>query len=80
MENIQKREGLVCVCAECKQVIATMGSVSTGAVPRVSHGICPACADRLYGDIFRGAHGGKHAGANPAPGGPPKPLSSAGAG
>lgn len=79
MEKIQKREGLVCVCAECKQVIGTVGRVSTGAVPRISHGICPACADRLYGDIFRRTPGGKPA-AYREPGGPLRPPSSAEAG
>ena len=79
MEKIQKREGLVCVCAECKQVIGTVGRVSAGVTPRVSHGICPACANRLYGDIFRGRRDGRPEGSG-EPGGPLRPPSSAGAG
>jgi hypothetical protein len=74
MEKIQKREGLVCVCAECRKVFNTVGSVSTGVTPRVSHGICPACADRLYGEIFRGQPDGKPA-ADRASGGPLRPPS-----
>ncbi len=53
MEKVQKRDGLVCVCAECKTVIRTIGTVPPGAKPLVSHGICPACAEKLYGEIFR---------------------------
>lgn len=54
MEKVQKREGLICVCAECKTVMRTIGVVPPGATPMVSHGICRACADKLYGEIFRG--------------------------
>lgn len=78
MEQIRKREGLVCVCAECKKVISVVGSVSAGAVPRLSHGICPACAERLYGEIFRGASRQRPADAGSS--GPLKPPSSAGGG
>jgi hypothetical protein len=53
MENVQKREGLVCICAECKKVIGTVGSFDASDVPLISHGICPACAERLYGSLFR---------------------------
>ncbi len=53
MEKVQKRDGLVCVCAECKTVIRTIGTISPGATPLISHGICPACAEKLYGEIFR---------------------------
>jgi hypothetical protein len=78
MEQIRKREGLVCVCAECKKVIRVVGNVSAGAAPRVSHGICPACAERLYGEIFRGVR--RTEPADERPGGPLKPPSSAAAG
>ena len=53
MEEVQKREGLVCICAECQKVIRTVGHVDPADAPLVSHGICPACADKLYGSIFR---------------------------
>ena len=53
MEKVQKREGLLCICAECKKVIRSAGTVSAGATPLVSHGICPECAEKLYGDLFR---------------------------
>ena len=55
MEKVQKRQGLICVCAECRSVIRTIGPVSAGETPLVSHGICAACAEKLYGEIFRGA-------------------------
>lgn len=49
----QKREGLVCICAECKKVIKIVGEVTSDSAPVVSHGICPECAQLLYGDLFR---------------------------
>jgi len=51
MEKVQK--GVVCICAECKKVIKVIGDAASPAAQTVSHGICPECADRLYGDIFR---------------------------
>jgi len=56
MEKVRKQEGLVCVCAECNRVIGVVGVVTPGASPRISHGICPECATKLYGDIFRKTH------------------------
>jgi len=53
MEKVQKSEGLICICAECKKVIKSLGTTVPSAHPLVSHGICPECAERLYGDIFR---------------------------
>jgi hypothetical protein len=53
MEKVQKREGLVCVCAECQKVIRTVGMIPPGTTPMVSHGICSECAEKLYGEIFR---------------------------
>jgi hypothetical protein len=72
MEKVQRHHGIVCVCAECGSVMRTIGQVAAGETPLVSHGICPACADRLYGDIFRaagpaGAAGGAPGGILPAP-------------
>ncbi len=52
MEKVQKREGLVCICAECRKVIRLVGNVTPGVTPVVSHGICPVCADKLYGHLF----------------------------
>ena len=54
LEKVQKREGLVCVCAECKKVIKVVGNVAADSAPLISHGICPECAERLYGSLFRG--------------------------
>ena len=53
MEKVQKREGLICICAECQKVIRSVGAVSEDAKPLLSHGICSECAEKLYGDIFR---------------------------
>jgi hypothetical protein len=53
MEKVHKRDGLVCLCAECKTVIRTIGTVAPGETPLVSHGICAQCAHKLYGEIFR---------------------------
>ncbi len=53
MEKVQKREGLICICAECKKVIKVVGEIGQQSAPLVSHGICPECAEHLYGDLFR---------------------------
>jgi len=53
MEKVQRREGLVCICAECKKVIKVVGTVTPQTTPMVSHGICPECAAHLYGELFK---------------------------
>ena len=52
MEEVQRKEGLVCVCAECGATIRVVAMVDPAQHGLVSHGICPACAERLYGGIF----------------------------
>jgi hypothetical protein len=52
VEKVDRREGLVCVCAECKKVIKVIGVASEQSRTLVSHGICKECALRLYGDLF----------------------------
>ena len=52
MEKVERREGLICVCAECKRVIRTVGVGVDPTRAIVSHGICRECALRLYGDLF----------------------------
>lgn len=54
MEKVQKSEGLICICAECKKVIRVDSTVPVNGKALVSHGICPECAEKLYGDLFRG--------------------------
>jgi hypothetical protein len=55
--EVSPRE-LVTICAECKQVISLRnppGPPRAGTPDDeslVSHGICEACARRLYGPIF----------------------------
>ncbi len=53
MQKVQRREGLVCICAECKKVIKVVGNVTPQKSHLISHGICPECASRLYGDLFK---------------------------
>ena len=55
MEKVQRRQGLICVCAECRTVMRTIWPVAPGETPLVSHGICPACAEKLYSEFFRRA-------------------------
>jgi len=52
MEKVEGKEGLVCICAECKKVIRSVGTVKDEARALVSHGICPECARKLYGHLF----------------------------
>jgi hypothetical protein len=56
MEKVRKTEGLVCVCAECKKVIRFVGTVTDETMARISHGICPDCALKLYGELFIKKH------------------------
>ena len=49
----QRREAIVCICAECKKVIKIVGEVTSDSNPVISHGICPECAHILYGHLFR---------------------------
>jgi hypothetical protein len=65
MEEVQKREGLVCICAECKRIIRVVGSPESEDPHLISHGICPACAEKLYGHLFR--KGSAPGGGGPSP-------------
>jgi hypothetical protein len=51
VENVDRREGLICICAECKKVIRFLGTVTDEAQALISHGICPECAEKLYGEL-----------------------------
>ena len=53
MEKVHKSAGMICICAECHKVIRQTGNASQKAQQLVSHGICPECADKLYGEFFR---------------------------
>ena len=46
-------EGLLTVCAECRRVIRLPTRPSGDGSGLVSHGICPECARRLYGRLFK---------------------------
>jgi hypothetical protein len=52
VEKVERREGLICICAECKKTISTVGDVTDRSQALVSHGICRECALKLYGDLF----------------------------
>lgn len=51
MDNVDRREGLICICAECKKVIRFLGTVMDETQALISHGICPECAEKLYGEL-----------------------------
>lgn len=59
LEKVQVLSGLLPICAACKKIRNDQGywqqveqfvSMHTGA--RFSHGLCPDCATKLYGDIL----------------------------
>jgi hypothetical protein len=50
MEKV--RRDLVCICAECSKIIKFLGNVENLGTALVSHGICPDCAQKLYGGIL----------------------------
>ncbi len=51
VDKVDRREGLICICAECKKVIRFLGTVTNEAQALISHGICPECAEKLYGEL-----------------------------
>ncbi|MBX3278727.1 MAG: hypothetical protein KF868_12055 [Acidobacteria bacterium] len=58
LKTVQTLEGLLPICANCKKVRDDNGYwdqieeyLSTHLPVRVSHGICPDCADKLYGQF-----------------------------
>lgn len=58
LDNVRTLEGLVPMCAHCKAVrdddntwMRVDGYVIKHWAARVSHGICPDCAAKLYSDI-----------------------------
>jgi hypothetical protein len=55
VDKVDRREGLICICAECKKVIRFLGTVSDEAQALISHGICPECAEKLYGELVTAA-------------------------
>jgi hypothetical protein len=57
--HIQELEQMLPLCANCKKFRTEDGQwlpiekylIDSGA-PTLTHGICPECADKLYGDTF----------------------------
>ncbi len=67
LENINKLEGLLPICSSCKQIrikdsdtkdqknwIQIEKYISDRTDADFSHGICPKCAEKLYGDFLKG--------------------------
>jgi hypothetical protein len=59
LANIKTLRGLLPICASCKKIRDDSGYwsqieayVQAHSDAVFSHGICPDCARRLYGDIF----------------------------
>lgn len=59
LANVRQLEGILPICASCKQIRGTAGewqriesyiTERTGSL--FSHGVCPDCAKRLYGDLM----------------------------
>ena len=63
VDKVDTQEGLICICAECKKVIRFLGTVTNEAHALISHGICPECAEKLYGDLVSAAPRSSSAGA-----------------
>jgi hypothetical protein len=63
VDKVDRREGLICICAECKKVIRFLGTVTNEAQALISHGICPECAEKLYGELVTAAPRSSSAGA-----------------
>lgn len=49
--KVEEREGLICICAECKKIIRSLGAVPDQGHALISHGICDECAKKLYGEL-----------------------------
>jgi hypothetical protein len=61
LEDVQTLEGLIPICAYCKKARDDAGFwsqieqyISTRSNAEFSHGICPECLEKHYGDIVKG--------------------------
>lgn len=59
LENIKTLQGLIPICANCKKIRddkgywnQVEGYISAHTDAKFSHGICPDCAKKLYGDVY----------------------------
>ena len=59
IRRIKYLEGFLSICASCKQVrvddawVSIEHIISSGSDLLLSHGICPECTERLYGDYLK---------------------------
>ncbi|WDP92153.1 MAG: PAS domain S-box protein [Desulfobacter sp.] len=58
LENIQKLQGLIPICSYCKKIRDDKGYwnqleayIEKHSDASFSHGMCPECSDKLYGDL-----------------------------
>ncbi|HNX96039.1 MAG TPA: HAMP domain-containing protein [Candidatus Aminicenantes bacterium] len=59
LDNIKTLQGLIPICASCKKVRDDKGYwgqveeyIGAHTEARFTHGICPECARKLYGDVY----------------------------
>ncbi|MCB2216345.1 hypothetical protein [Desulfofustis glycolicus] len=59
METIKTLSGMLPICASCKKIRNDTGSweevesyVKRHSDAEFTHGICPNCARKLYGDLY----------------------------
>jgi PAS domain S-box-containing protein len=59
MDNVKTLQGLIPICASCKKIRDDQGFwnqvegyISKHTDAKFSHGICPDCAKKLYGDLY----------------------------
>ncbi|MGD0036969.1 MAG: PAS domain S-box protein [Bacteroidota bacterium] len=62
LENIKTLQGLIPICASCKKIRDDKGYwgqveeyILSHSSAKLSHGICPDCAKKLYGDLYEKA-------------------------
>ncbi len=60
IRRIKYLEGFLLICASCKQVriderwVHIEQIISNQSDLQLSHGVCPKCAEKLYGKVFKG--------------------------
>jgi DNA-binding response OmpR family regulator len=62
LDNIKTLQGLIPICANCKKIRddkgywnQVEGYISEHTDAEFTHGICPDCAKKLYGDLYKKA-------------------------
>jgi PAS domain S-box-containing protein len=59
LDNVKLLSGLLPICASCKRIRGERGDwmqieayISEHSEARFTHGVCPECGNKLYGDLF----------------------------